>query len=269
MNTMTDFAAALHVETYKATEARTLCPLLMAGDPTLDVTRQILRSCVDLGVGMVELCVPFENAFTDGETLIKAHKRALAHGATLEAVIDMASEFTDRIKIVLLADSSHTLRPYGFDTVCKMARDAGFAGILPHGLPPAMTERFHAAASDCIPTVGTIYANATPDTRRRVLGKASAFIYLVSAYGRSGGASTVGDLSSQIDALRSKTDLPIAIGFGLKTKLDVRRAFESGCDMAIVGSAVSGVIEQAIDEGKDPAAAAACFIGELNQEAKR
>lgn len=269
MNTMTNFAAELHIETLNQTDMRTLCPLLMAGDPTLDDTRKILQSCVDFGVGMVELCIPFENAFTDGETLVKAHKRALAHGATLEAVLDMASEFTDQIKIVLLADSSHTLRPYGFEAVCKMARDAGMVGILPHGLPPSMTDRFHAAADNCIPTVGTIYANATPGTRRRVLKKASSFIYLVSAYGRSGGASKSGDLSCQISALRSKTDLPIAIGFGLKDKLDVRKAFQSGCDIAIVGSAVSNAVEQAIDEGKDPAIAAARFIGSLNREATR
>ncbi|SFR40193.1 tryptophan synthase subunit alpha [Litoreibacter janthinus] len=269
MNTMLDFASRQLIETGQMVHARSLCPLIMAGDPTLDVTRKILQSCVDLGVGMVELCVPFKNAFTDGETLIKAHNRALEHGATLEPVIDMASEFTDRIKIVLLADSSHTLRPYGFEAVCKMACDAGMAGILPHGLPPKMTSSFQNAAFGYIPTVGTIYSNATPDTRRRVLEQASAFIYLVSAYGRSGGASKAGDLSNQIDALRSKTDLPIAIGFGLKTKADVRRAFQSGCDIAIVGSAISGVVEQAIEEDQDPADAAARFIASLNREATR
>ncbi len=269
MNTMLDFAATLQFESDKLVDGRSLCPLLMAGDPTLEDTRKILQNCVELGVGMVELCVPFENAFTDGETLIKAHKRALAHGATLEAVIDMASEFTDYLKIVLLADSSYTLRPHGFETVCKLARDAGFAGILPHGLPPTLVHNFHNAARGCLPTVGTIYANATPQTRQKVLDQASSFIYLVSTYGRSGGSTQAPDLSCQIAALRSKTDLPIAIGFGLKTPADVRKAFQSGCDIAIVGSAVSGVIEQAVMNGKDPAAAATRFIASLNRETQR
>ena len=266
---MLDFALSPEIENEKLVAGRTLCPLLMAGDPTLDTTREILQSCADIGVGMVELCVPFKNAFTDGETLIRAHKRALNHGSTLEAVVEMASEFTDRIKIILLADSSHTLRPYGFERVCDMARDAGFAGILPHGLPPTLGAKFQTAAYGSVPTVGTIYANASPATRQRVLDQASAFIYLVSTYGRSGGSSKAEDLASQIDALRSKTELPIAIGFGLKTAADVRRAFRSGCDIAIVGSAISATIEQAVQAGKDPAEAASRFISSLNRETER
>lgn len=247
--------------------ARILCPLLMAGDPTLKVTRRILRCCVDAGVGMVELCVPFENAFTDGQTLIRAHARALEGGTGLLAALDLAAEFSDRIRIILLADSSHTLRPHGFDTVCTLAQRAGIAGILPHGLPPALLQQFHTAARGRVATVGTIYPNSRIETRRRVIAQASAFIYLVSAYGRSGGTSKAPDLGPEIAALHSKTDLPIALGFGLKTGADVAGAFGSGCDIAIVGSAVSAALEDALIRGEDPVNAAADLIETLNRAA--
>ena len=247
----------------------TLCPLIMAGDPTLDATRELLRECVRLGVGMVELCIPFKNAFTDGQTLINAHKRALQDEAGPDAVIRMAAEFTKDIKIILLADSSHTLRPFGFEKLFRMAAHAGFAGVLPHGLPPALTERFYSASLIAgLPVVGTIYSNAVPEKRQQVLARASAFIYLVSTYGRSGGAVNPADLTCQIDALRAHSALPVALGFGLKTPGDVGRAFNAGCDIAIVGSAVSGVVEQALNAGLDPVEEAAAFIADLNEETK-
>ncbi|WP_174539870.1 tryptophan synthase subunit alpha [Fertoeibacter niger] len=245
----------------------TLCPLIMAGDPSLEVTRDLLRHCVEIGVGMVELCVPFRNAFTDGATLIRAHERALRNEAELEAVIALAAEFTSRIRIILLADSSHTLRPRGFDRVFAMAVAAGMAGVLPHGLPPALSDRFHTAARRAeLPVVGTIYATARPEIRRQVIERASAFIYLVSTYGRSGGATEPMDLACQIQALHTHTPLAVAIGFGLKTPGDVGRAFQAGCDIAIVGSAVAAAVEKALADGQDPGAQAAGLIRDLNRE---
>ncbi|MFZ5962396.1 tryptophan synthase subunit alpha [Thalassococcus sp. BH17M4-6] len=262
-----DFSAAISVAPARALRRPAVCPLIMAGDPSLDATRALLRHCAEMGVEWVELCVPFRNAFTDGATLIRAHERALSQEAEIEAVIDMASEFTDRIKIVLLADSSHTLRPHGFERVLGLAARAGMAGVLPHGLPPALTGRFQAAAAWAgLPVVGTIYANAGPDVRRQVIDGASAFIYLVSTYGRSGGAVDPAILTCQIDALRSHTDLPVALGFGLRTPDDVGRAFRAGCDIAIVGSAVAGVVENALKSGEDPVLQAALFIEQLQRE---
>ncbi|MBV2358163.1 tryptophan synthase subunit alpha [Thalassococcus sp. CAU 1522] len=247
----------------------TLCPLIMAGDPSLDATRALLRECVRLGVGMVELCLPFRNAFTDGPALIRAHERALRDEAGPAAVIRMAAEFTADIRIILLADSSHTLRPFGFERLFTMAAEAGFAGVLPHGLPPVLSQRFHSAAQLAgLPVVGTIYANAMPETRQQVIARASAFIYLVSTWGRSGGAVDPSDLSCQIDALRAHSALPVALGFGLKTPSDVGRAFRAGCDIAIVGSAVSGVIENALETGQDPVERAALFIADLQEETR-
>ncbi|MFW2543709.1 tryptophan synthase subunit alpha [Primorskyibacter sp. 2E107] len=269
MNHTPDFFRATPILSVPPVRTRKLCPLIMAGDPSLDVTRALLRHCAEAGIAMVELCLPFRNAFTDGKTLLQAHKRALSNEISAQSVIEMAAEFTDRIDIILLADSSHTLRPEGFERILGMAKRAGFAGVLPHGLPPALTARFDIAAKGAgLPQVGTIYANALPEVRQRVLGRAGAFIYLVSSYGRSGGSVDPADLTCQIEALRSHTDLPVALGFGLKTPRDVGRAFAAGADIAIVGSAISGVVEAALAAGLDPARETADFIDSLNRETR-
>ncbi len=261
---------AHRVPSIKPTNGPALCPLIMAADPDLEATRALLARCVDLGVAMVELCLPFRNAFTDGATLQRAHARALQNETTLQAVLEIVAEFSDQIDIILLADSSHTLRPLGMDQVLMPAAAAGVAGVLPHGLPPRLVEGFHLAAAQAgLPVVGTIYANARPETRQQVLSRASAFLYLVSTYGRSGGAVDPADLRCQIAALRGHCDLPIALGFGLRTPEDVGRAFEAGCDIAIVGSAISGKIETALNKGACPVEYAGDFIATLQMQTHR
>lgn len=246
-----------------------LCPLIMVGDPTLAATRALLTRCTELGVPMVELCLPFRNAFTDGEALQSAHKRALANAVEFAAVMDLIAEFSNRISIILLADSSHTLRPLGIDYVLSAAAKAGVAAVLPHGLPPRLVAQFHDAAGFAkLPAVGTIYANSGVETRQGVLERARAFIYLVTTYGRSGGSADPNQLRCQIDALRSHTALPIALGFGLRTADDVAQAFSAGSDIAIVGSAVSAQIEAALTAGEDPVTRAGDFIATLQERAQ-
>ncbi|WP_299963960.1 tryptophan synthase subunit alpha [uncultured Roseobacter sp.] len=263
---------ALHssLETGTPVWRRGLCPLIMAGDPDLDCTQALLERCIALGVPMVELCLPFRNAFTDGETLQKAHARGLHDEASLEDYFDLIASVSDRIRVVLLADSSHTLRPHGLNRVLQGAARAGAAGVLPHGLPPRMAVPFHAAAMAAgLAVVGTIYANARVETRQAVLQRATAFIYLVTSYGRSGGAADPEALQNQIEALRSHTDLPVALGFGLRTPENVAQAFAAGCDIAIVGSAISGEIEAALAAGEDPVRRAGDFIGALQDRCPR
>ncbi|WP_269584448.1 tryptophan synthase subunit alpha [Roseibium sp. Sym1] len=245
-------------------ETRSLCPLIMAGDPDLQTTRSLLQACVDLRIGMVELCVPFHRAFTDGPTLQRAHARGLAAGTDLEAVLAVIRDFSHNMDIVLLADCSHTLLPNGFAPVCEKAREAGAAAILPHGLPPRLAPEFISAANGMIPVVGTLYVNSADDVCRKVLAHSSAFIYLVSAYGRSGGqAGPDAGLRLRITDLKLRTRLPIALGFGLKTPANVSDAFSMGCDIAIVGSAVSAAVESGIRTG-DPVRPARELMEALN-----
>jgi tryptophan synthase alpha chain len=250
------------------TIARRLCPLIMVGDPDLAATRHLLESCVALGIDLVELCLPFPNAFTDGETLRRAHARALQTPAGLTGALDLIRDFSGRIDIILLADYSHTIRPHGMVEICRAARDAGAAGILPHGLPPRMADAWHKAALGIIAVVGTLYTEASEDTRNRILARSSAFIYLVATYGRSGGAARAGDVGPAIAALRARTSLPVALGFGLKTGADVAAAFEAGCDIAIVGSAIAAAVEAGLGSAT-PLAPAQALLRELAQAVPR
>jgi tryptophan synthase alpha chain len=243
---------------------RRLCPLIMVGDPDIATTRRLLEICLGLGIDMVELCLPFPNAFTDGDTLRRAHARALKNAVGLADALPLIQEFAGRIDIILLADFGHTIRQIGTTETCRAARSAGAVGILPHGLPTWAADSWHLASLGIIGVVGTLYAGSATETRARVLARSSAFIYLVSAYGRSGGAVVAGDMAPIIANLKTQTCLPIALGFGLKTGRDVAAAFAAGCDIAIVGSAISAAVEQGIGAAA-PLETATALLAELAQ----
>ncbi len=222
--------------------ARALCPLLMAGDPDIEGTRRLLKMLVELGVPMVELCIPFANPFTDGPVLQRAHTRSLQNDCDLNAVVGLIEEFHDSIAIVVLADTAHTLMPLGFDSACVNLKFAGAAALLPHGLMPRQRQHFqNSATRNAMSVVGTVYASSKPEVRRRVFEESSAYIYVVSAFGKSGGSTP--DVSGELQTFRTETDLPLAVGFGLKTGTDVRSAIRMGADIAIVGSAVAAAVE--------------------------
>lgn len=246
-----------------------LCPLVMVGDPDMGATRALLDLCVSLGIDLVELCLPFPNAFTDGETLRRAHGRGLASGAGLPEALRLIADYAGRIDMILLADSSHHLRPLGMAELCSAAAEAGAAGILPHGLPPRMADDFHRAAQAAgLPVVGTLYAGSAPDQRKAAVARSSAFLYLVSAYGRSGGGAQPQlprpeqGPAPEIAALQQITDLPVALGFGLKTRADVAAAFGAGARIAIVGSALSAAVEAGLGQ-PDPLAPARALLTDL------
>lgn len=227
--------------------AQSLCPLIMVGDPNINACHDLLSLCVERGITMIELCSPFSNPFTDGPTLRRAHARALGSGANFEQALELTAAFSSRLAIVMLADCAEVLRPLGFLEACRLVHQAGAAAILPHGLPPMLRAGFlDAAKGQGLPVVGTIYANGSPATKAKVLKETDAFVYVVSSFGRSGKTNSVPDIDQVLAMLRPKTDLPLALGFGLRTGADVTKAFGDGADIAIVGSAISAAIERGI-----------------------
>ncbi|OMH29123.1 tryptophan synthase subunit alpha [Motiliproteus sp. MSK22-1] len=251
--------------------SRSLCILLMAGDGGIDNTRKLLQVCVDEGVQVVELCVPFPNAFTDGEVLQRAHQRALDVGTELECCLPLVEEFSDQLKIVLLVDYSHSVRPRGAAGVLRAAKTSGCAAILPHGLPPRLREEFYQAAAEIdLSVVGTVYPNTDSQTRKNVLRQSGGFIYLVSQFGKSGGSVQTDQkaVSETLFAIRQETALPVAIGFGLKTQKDLDAAFQQGADMCIVGSAATAATERAIQMNTSPRRALTGFLRQLKEDEK-
>ncbi|SCE31566.1 tryptophan synthase, alpha chain [Streptomyces sp. ScaeMP-6W] len=248
-----------------------LAVFVNAGDPPLPRLPELVAMLDEQGVDCLELAVPFPHSATDGPVIRRSAERALAGGATLAAVLDAVTAVRPglrRLRIVLLADWSHSVKGTGLGEFHRAVADAGCDALLLHGLPPrlraAHVESAHHAG---LPLVTTCYAVSSPQTVAAAAREASAYVYLVAHYGRSGTSATAGpgQLDAALAALRAGTTLPVAVGFGVRTGEDIAALGRTGADAAVVGSAGVARIEHATHEGSDPVEEFASFVRELRR----
>jgi tryptophan synthase alpha chain len=234
-----------------------LALFLNAGDPPLDVLGDVVRMLDERGVDCLELGVPFPDSITDGPVIRRSARRALADGVDLDralAFVHEAQGTLKRLRIVVLADWSHTVRPHTLERFVADVAASGAAGALLHGAPPRVRPAYYeAAAAAGMPVVTTCYARSSPDVLAEAARHASAYVYLVAHYGKSGTAAApdADALRAPIAALRAGTDAPIAVGFGIKTGADVARVHALGADAAVVGSAAVACVESSLSGGGD------------------
>lgn len=228
---------------------RSLMIYLNGGDPSLELTSNLIRQCAAGGADIIELGVPFPNSFTDGNTVRDSHKRALKHEVVFEDVIRVVNDVRSdcNIPIVLLADFSHSVKPRGIENVVEQCSMSGVEGLLLHGLPPLHVNDYIKHTKHYgIDPIFSLYPNTSSEKMAETLKIAKGFVYLVSQYGRTG--APVDFLSPQISDFYStvaqKTELPLMAGFGIKSVTDMQNIFSTDAiDGVIIGSAICKIIE--------------------------
>lgn len=243
---------------------------LNAGDPPFEVLDDVADVLDDRGVDVLELGVPFPDSISDGPVIRRSADRALAAGTDLEQALAFVAGAHDRhrhLKIVLLADWAHTVRPRSLTSVIGAVAESGAAGFLLHGAPPRVRPEFydHAHAAG-LPIVTTCYAGSPPAVVAEAADHASAYVYLVAHYGRSGSGPSPDPeaIRPQLVSLRAHTEAPIAVGFGIRTGADVANMAAVGADAAVIGSAMVGRAEAAHLAGRDVATEIGAFVDELD-----
>jgi tryptophan synthase alpha chain len=229
----------------KARGESALVPFIVAGDPDLDHTKRLVLEFEARGADLIELGVPFSDPMADGPANQRAAARGLQSGATLPAILSMVAELRGETQIpVILFGYFNPIFHYGCERLCADAARAGIDGLLVVDLPPEeareLAEPAAAAGLDLI----YLLAPTTPLPRSRVIAQnATGFLYYVAVTGVTGARATLGaDLEGSVRALRSVTDLPIGVGFGISTPAQARDV-ASFADAVVVGSAISQLIE--------------------------
>jgi len=234
-----------------------LALFLNAGDPPLDVLEDLVLLLDDYKVDCLELAVPFPNSASDGETIRQSANRALADGVDRDAVLAFIERVRPRLshlKIALLADWSHSAKRPPLPEFLGMVKASGADGLLMHGLPPRLREQYYeAAATVGQPIVTTCYASSDAEVLNDAADHGSAYIYLVAHYGRSGnvGPPDHSTLVPILAQLRERTDVPIAIGFGVKNRGHIEGLGAVGADAAIVGSTCVACVADSLANGRD------------------
>ncbi|WP_346799307.1 tryptophan synthase subunit alpha [Halomonas sp. Bachu 37] len=232
----------------KASNRPALVSYLTAGDPDAETSRRLLHGLPAAGVDIIELGMPFSDPMADGPAIQKAALRALENGQTQAKTLEMVRRFReeDSTTPIVLMGYYNPIYCYGVERFLTDAARAGVDGLIVVDLPPEHDEELcQPAARHGIDFIRL--ATPTTDAKRlpKVLANASGFIYYVSVAGVTGGnAPTPERLESAVTGLRKHTQLPIAVGFGIRT---AEQAATIGrfSDAVVVGSALVDCIEHA------------------------
>ena len=251
----------------KADGSPGLALFLNAGDPPLDVLADLVLMLDEAGVDCLELAVPFPGSVTDGPVIRRSHDRALALGVGLDEVLGFIAAIRPklhRLRIALLADWSYSIKSRTLPDVLADIATSGADGLLLHALPPRVRPNYYEATKAAgLPIVTTCYHKvSTQQVLAEAAANASAYLYLVAQYGRSGTAPADGfaALAGTIAELRLDAHAPIAVGFGVKTRADVTAVHALGADAVIVGSAGVARVEEALAYHRDVVREFADFV---------
>jgi len=243
-----------------------LVTFITAGDPDFERSCNIMKGLPGAGADLIELGMPFTDPMADGPSIQASGLRALRGGQTMPLTLAMVETFrlNDAETPVILMGYYNPIHSYGVSRFLKDAQASGVDGLIIVDLPPEEDAELCLPARDA----GLHFirlATPTTDSKRlpAVLENTTGFLYYVSITGITGaGAASGNDVRSALQALRVETDLPIAVGFGIKTPGQAAKIARHA-DAAVVGSALVDKIAKSVSTGQDPVEAVLMFTKKL------
>ena len=248
----------------KAANRAGLVIFVTAGDPTYDVSRDLVLALPEAGADVIELGMPFTDPMADGPAIQASSLRALRNGQDMKRTLQLVRDFraTNDTTPIVLMGYYNPIYSYGVPKFLTDAVGAGVDGLIVVDLPPEEDEEL------CLPALkaGLNFirlATPTTDDKRlpKVLNNTSGFVYYVSIAGITGTKSADNvDITAAVTRLKRHTALPLAVGFGINTA-EQAKAIAKAADAAVVGSAICNQIAKhvAADGQPKPGAAAAAL----------
>ncbi len=224
-----------------------LVTYIMAADPDLKTSQEILNLLPQAGADIIELGMPFSDPMADGPVIQNAAIRALKNKAKLAMVFDMVKEFRkkDNKTPIILMGYINLLAHLGLEKFVLTAKNSGVDGLIIVDLPPEEDNELLALCDEYEIDLIKL-ATPTSDAKRLeiISKKARGFIYYVTVTGTTGGASASSlDIEKAVNKIKTHTDLPIVAGFGIKNHNDVNK-LAGKVDAVVVGSALVAEIGQ-------------------------
>jgi len=230
---------------------KALIAYVMAGDPSLQDTEQLVVELEQAGADIIELGVPFSDPIADGPVIQQAAERALRSGTSLRTILSMVTRLRARTQIPLVLMAYYNnIHAFGPERFCHEAAQAGVDGVIIPDMPPdeAGPLRGPAAAAG-LPLIFLLAPTSTEERRTFVARQSQGFVYYVSLTGITGAKlHNMADVAKNVEKIRKVTRVPVAVGFGVATPEDAAKV-AAIADGVIVGSAI---VKQIAAYGQKP-----------------
>jgi tryptophan synthase alpha chain len=219
---------------------KALIAYVMAGDPSLQDTEQLVVELEQAGADIIELGVPFSDPIADGPVIQQAAERALRSGTSLRTILPMVTRLRARTQIPLvLMVYYNNVHAFGPGRFCHEAAQAGIDGLIIPDMPPDEASPLKGpAAAAGLQLIFLLAPTSTAERRTFVARQSQGFVYYVSLTGITGAKLlSMADVSKNVEKIRKVTHVPVAVGFGVATPEDAANV-AAIADGVIVGSAI-------------------------------
>jgi len=229
---------------------------LTAGDPTLDKTALYIEVMEKAGADLIEIGIPFSDPVAEGPVIERANERALNNGATVDRIFAMVESVRKKVTVPLVfLTYFNPVFKYGQESFFTKCAEVGIDGIIIPDLPFEESSETKRLAKKHGVDVISLIAPTSHERIKMIAKEASGFIYAVSSMGVTGVRSAIHtDLAGMINLVRTVTDLPVAVGFGIAEPEQAQEVAKIS-DGAIVGSRIVSIIEEYGENAKEPLAA--------------
>lgn len=244
-------------------------PFITAGDPTLDLTGQLVLEFDRAGADVIEFGIPYSDPLADGVVNQEAAQRALLNHVTLRDIVALVAEVRTKTEIpILLFTYYNPVLAYGVEELARDSAEAGVDGALCVDLPPEEAQEYmDAFAKQGLSTVFLLAPTST-DERIELISEASTgFVYYVSRTGVTGErASVEAGVKPMVTKIKEHTDMPVAVGFGISNPEQAAEV-SAYADGVVVGSAIVRMVGQ-LGDSPETARKVGAFVKSLADATK-
>lgn len=244
-------------------DGKAFIPFITCGDPSLEVSEELVCAMAGAGADLIELGVPFSDPTAEGPVIQAAGERAIKAGTTTDGVFDMVRRVRARTDVPLaFMTYANVVFSYGTDRFVKRAADLGVSGLILPDVPFEEKGDFEKACQDQGLDLISFVAPTSRDRIARIASEARGFLYCVSSLGVTGTRTNiVSDVGGMVAHAKQSCDIPCAIGFGISTP-DQAKDMAEVSDGVIVGSAIVKLCET---HGTDCVPPVAAYVREMKE----
>ena len=214
-------------------------PFLTCGDPSLEITEQLVYAMADAGADLIELGIPFSDPTAEGPVIQEADIRALAGGATTDKIFDMVRKIRTKTQVpMVFMTYANVVFSYGTEKFIGKAAQLGMDGLILPDVPFEEKSEFSDVCRSHGMDLVSLIAPTSHERVSMIAAQADGFVYCVSSLGVTGVRSSITtDIGAMVSLVKAQKDIPCAVGFGISTPEQAQK-MGAQADGVIVGSAI-------------------------------